>query len=78
MNPVALEFTRHILSNLPADADFLAIYDAMSRAASRRDFRNLGHRELNEIGISFALTSTGDLEQLIAEARKQPKPKSQT
>jgi hypothetical protein len=78
MNPVALEFTRHILRNLPADADFLVIYDAMSRAASRRDFRNLGHRELSEIGISFALTATGDLEQLIAEVRKQLNLKSQT
>ena len=54
-NPVAVEFVRFVLQNLPPDAEFRAIYDAMSRAAAGRKFRNLGHGELAQLGISFSL-----------------------
>lgn len=70
-NQVALEFACFVLRNAPVDADFLHLYDAMSRAASRRSFRNLGHQELAQVGISFSLLGTGNLEALIMEARKK-------
>ena len=69
-NPVAVEFVRFVLQNLPPDAEFRAIYDAMSRAAAGRKFRNLGHDELAQIGISFSLLATRDLEHLIEQAKK--------
>lgn len=70
VNQIALEFARFVLQDQPADADFLKIYDAMSRAATGRTFRNLGHQELAQLGISFSLLGTQDLEILINEARK--------
>jgi hypothetical protein len=69
-NPVALEFAHFVLQSLPPEAEFLAIYDAMSRAANRRSFRNLGHDELAQIGVSFSLLATAELESLIEEARR--------
>ena len=67
-NPIAVEFARFVLETLPSDAEFLAIYDAMTRAASGHKFRNLGHVELTQIGVSFSLSATKDLEYLIEYA----------
>ena len=44
-NQIAVEFVRFVLQNLPPDAEFQTIYDAMNRAAAGRKFRNLGHNE---------------------------------
>ncbi len=76
INPVAVEFARFVLQNLPPDAEFRAIYDAMSRAAAGRKFRNLGHEELAQIGVSFSLLSTSDLEHLIEQARQSIPPEA--
>lgn len=72
MNKIALEFIRYVLAQNPNATDFVAIYDAMSRAACARSFHNLGHKELALAGISFSLLDTSTLERLIQEAR-QPK-----
>ncbi|MFN8459442.1 MAG: hypothetical protein U0401_33130 [Anaerolineae bacterium] len=61
-----------MLQQNPQATNFVAIYDAMSRAACARSFRNLGHKELAATGISFSLLDTNTLEHLIEEAR-QPK-----
>lgn len=61
-----------MLAQNPNATDFVAIYDAMSRAACARSFHNLGHKELALAGISFSLLDTSTLERLIQEAR-QPK-----
>lgn len=75
-NRVAVKFVRFVLQNQPPDAEFRAIYDAMSRAAAGRKFRDLGHNELAQIGISFSLLATGDLEQLIEQARQTIPPEA--
>ncbi len=69
-NPIAIEFTRFVLQSQPNGADFQAIYDAMSRAAVGRQFRDLGLQELGQVGISFSLLATADLEALIEQARQ--------
>jgi hypothetical protein len=73
INPVALEFAHFVLQSQPADAGFLEIYDAMSRAATRRSFRGLGLAELAQVGVSFSLLATANLEALIKEARQTPR-----
>ncbi|GIK40392.1 MAG: hypothetical protein BroJett011_42250 [Chloroflexota bacterium] len=70
-NQVALEFACFVLKKEPADSDFLHLYDAMSRAAASRSFRNLGHQELAQLGVSFSLLQTETLEHLIAEAHRK-------
>jgi hypothetical protein len=75
-NQVAVEFVRFVFQNLPPDAEFRAIYDAMSRAAAGRKFRDLGHNELAQMGISFSLLATGDLEHLIEQARQTIPPEA--
>ena len=72
MNKIAVEFVRYVLEQNPQATDFVAIYDAMSRAACARSFHNLGHKELAMAGISFSLLDTNNLELLI-EAARQPK-----
>ncbi|NJN94378.1 MAG: hypothetical protein HC875_09935 [Anaerolineales bacterium] len=69
MNRIALEFVRYVLEQNPKAADFVAIYDAMSRAACARSFHNLGHEELALAGISFSLLDTSKLEDLISQAQ---------
>ena len=69
-NRVAVEFVRDILVQNPNACTFGDIYDAMSRAACTRSFRNLGYHELSTVGVSFSLLSTNKLEQLIAEVRQ--------
>ena len=73
-NQVALEFVRFVLEGQPEEANFQTIYDALSRAASGRSFRNLGHAELAQIGISFSLLETENLQALIEEAKKTAPP----
>ena len=68
-NRIAVEFVRHILAQNPQASDFVAIYDAMSRAACARSFHNLGYEELAMAGVSFSLLDTSKLESLISEAR---------
>ena len=70
MNKIAVEFVRYVLEQNPNADNFVAIYDAMSRAACARSFHNLGHEELAMAGISFSLLETKMLEYLIAEAQK--------
>ena len=70
MNKIAVEFVRYILEQNPNAGNFVAIYDAMSRAACARSFHNLGHEELAMAGVSFSLLDTSKLEMLIAEAQK--------
>lgn len=70
MNKIAVEFVRFVLEQNPNAADFVAIYDAMSRTACARSFHNLGHEELAMAGISFSLLDTSKLEDLIAQAQK--------
>jgi len=70
LNRIAIEFVRDILLQNPDAKSFGAIYDAMSRAACSRSFRNLGHEELARTGISFSLLHTSRLESLIAEVQK--------
>ena len=67
---IALEFAQYVLQQNPKAKSFVAMYDAMSRAANLRSFRNLGPEELARIGISFSLLATAKLEHLIEEARK--------
>lgn len=62
-----------MLAQNPNATDFVAIYDALSRAACARSFHNLGHKELALAGISFSLLDTSTLERLIQQAR-QPEP----
>lgn len=69
-NKIAVEFIRYVLEQNPSAENFVAIYDAMSRAACARSFHNLGHQELAMAGISFSLLDTSRLESLILEARK--------
>jgi hypothetical protein len=69
-NKIAVEFIRYVLEQNPSAENFVAIYDAMSRAACARSFHNLGHQELAMAGISFSLLDTSRLEKLISEARK--------
>jgi hypothetical protein len=69
-NKIAVEFIRYVLEQNPGAENFVAIYDAMSRAACARSFHNLGHQELAMAGISFSLLDTSRLENLISEARK--------
>ena len=68
-NRIAVEFVRHILEQNPHANDFVAVYDAMSRAACARSFHNLGYEELAMAGVSFSLLNTSKLESLISEAR---------
>ena len=70
MNKIAVEFVRYVLEQNPNADNFVAIYDAMSRAACARSFHNLGHEELALAGVSFSLLETKMLEYLIAEAQK--------
>ena len=70
MNKIAVEFVRYVLEQNPNADNFVAIYDAMSRAACSRSFHNLGHEELAMAGISFSLLDTSRLEEFIAEAQK--------
>jgi hypothetical protein len=69
-NRIAVEFVRDILSQNPGANNFGDIYDAMTRAACTRSFRNLGHAELSMAGISFSLLSFSHLEHLIAEVQR--------
>ena len=69
-NKIALEFVRYVLEQNPNADNFVAIYDAMSRAACARSFHNLGHEELAMAGISFSLLDTSKLEDLIASVQK--------
>lgn len=71
---IAVEFIRYVLQNNPDANNFVAVYDAMSRAACARSFHNLGHEELAVAGISFSLLDTSNLENLISEARRSPSP----
>ncbi len=73
-NKIAVEFARYVLHQNPKADSFVAIYDAMSRAACARSFHNLGHEELAMAGISFSLLDTSKLEFLISEARKPISP----
>ena len=68
-NRIAVEFVRDILTKNPGANNFGAIYDAMTRAACTRSFRNLGYTELSMAGISFSLLSFSRLEGLIAEVQ---------
>jgi hypothetical protein len=70
LNKIAVEFVRYVLEQNPNADNFVAIYDAMSRAACARSFHNLGHEELAMAGVSFSLLETKMLEYLIAEAQK--------
>ena len=70
VNKIALEFAQYVLQQNPKAKSFVAMYDAMSRAATFRSFRNLGREELARLGISFSLLATGKLEYVIEEARK--------
>ena len=67
---IAVEFVRSILIQNPEASTFGDIYDAMVRAACTRSFYDFGHEELAMTGISFSLSSTNKLEQLISEARQ--------
>ena len=69
VNQIALEFAQYVLKQNPKAKSFVAMYDAMSRAATFRSFRNLGREELARLGISFSLLATGTLEHIIEEAR---------
>ncbi len=69
LNPVAIQFVRHVFRENPGAHDFIDIYDAMSRAAVSRSFRGLGLAELAQVGVSFSLTATGRLEALIEAGR---------
>ncbi|HXV42474.1 MAG TPA: hypothetical protein VEC96_05395 [Anaerolineae bacterium] len=70
MNKIAVEFVRFVLEQNPNADNFVAIYDAMSRAACARSFHNLGYEELALAGVSFSLLETKKLEGLITEAQK--------
>ena len=70
LNKIALEFVRYVLEQNPNADNFVAIYDALSRAACARSFHNLGHEELAMAGISFSLLDTNKLEELITETQK--------
>jgi hypothetical protein len=70
LNKIAVEFVRYVLEQNPKADNFVAIYDAMSRAACARSFHNLGHEELAMAGISFSLLDTNKLEELIAQAQR--------
>lgn len=75
MNRVAIEFVRYVLQQNPHVESFAEIYDAMSRTACARSFRNLGPEELAIAGVSFSLLHTSKLEHLISEAQKSLKPR---
>lgn len=66
----ALEFTRFVLQQNPHANNFGAIYDAMARTACTRSFRNLGYDELAQLGISFSLLATNNLECLITQVQE--------
>ncbi len=68
---VALEFVRFVLRENPNATDFGSRYDALTRAASARAFRDLGYRELAELGVSFSLSATGRLEEMIKQVTTQ-------
>lgn len=68
MESIGLEFARFVVRQNPGVTDFVSLYDAMSRAAAMRSFRDLGYRELAEAGVSFSLLATGELDALIHEA----------
>jgi hypothetical protein len=70
LNKIAVEFVRFVLEQNPNADNFVAIYDAMSRAACARSFHNLGYEELALAGVSFSLLETKKLEGLIIEAQK--------
>lgn len=72
LNKIAIEFVRYVLAHNPEATTFVEIYDAMSRAACARSFRNLGHVELAKTGVSFSLLDTRNLEHLITKARQLP------
>ena len=67
---IAVEFVRNVLIQNPEASSFGDIYDAMVRAACTRSFYDFGYEELAMTGISFSLSSTRKLEQLIAEAKQ--------
>ena len=71
-DPVAVAFVRHVLQQNPHVRDFGPLYDAMSRTASARSFRQMGYAELARVGISFSLFNTGQLEQLVNEILERP------
>jgi hypothetical protein len=71
LNRIAIEFVQHVLRENPTAHEFVAIYDAMWRAACGRSFHRLGYTELAQVGISFSLLNTGKLEQLITEAQSK-------
>ncbi len=70
MNKVAVAFISNVLKQNPGAKSFETIYDAMSRAACRRSFHNLGYEELALTGISFSLLNTPQLEQLITQVQQ--------
>ena len=70
INKIAIEFAQFILQQNPNANSFATIYDAMSRAACTRSFRNLGREELAQAGISFSLLATSKLEQIISAAQR--------
>jgi hypothetical protein len=70
VNKIAVEFVRYVLERNPNADNFVAIYDAMSRAACARSFHYLGLEELAMAGISFSLLDTSRLEEFIDEAQK--------
>jgi len=73
VSKIALDFVRHVLQQNPNADSFGAVYDAMSRAACAKSFHNLGHNELARAGVSLSLLNTGNLERLIAEAKRTMK-----
>lgn len=68
-NPIAIEFVQYVLQTQSVDSEFIILYDALHRTAMHRKFRNLGLGELANIGISFSLLNTAQLESLISQAR---------
>lgn len=70
MNKIAVEFVLDVLRQNPGATNFGDIYDAMSRAACNRSFRNLGYHELARTGVSFSLLDTSKLEDLITKAQE--------
>ncbi len=66
---IAVAFVQFVLQQNPDARNFASIYDAMTRAASSRSFRNLGYAELTRLGVSFSLLNTAGLERLVDTAR---------
>jgi hypothetical protein len=68
-HPTALQFVRFVIEQNPGITEFTSLYDAMARTASHRSFNGLGYQELQEIGISFALTRVHELRSLFQEVQ---------